>query len=270
MPHSRVELTGPASSRITPHATQGSAGPGHPILLIFSRLGDLGHRAVDAAVQQLLPPPRPRQRLDQHAVRLRLGGRCQLAAVRRQDALAPRCRPSRIGVQAVSIRRRLDPPAGQATARGVRPIRAWERSPRGSLGSPATRSFGGHLAHRSCRPARGGAATRCASMLLERCAGGQRAKRAQPPAAAFRMTCDAPSLHAGGRSGGARADPPAPTRRAPRGDDAEAVLGPAVVLRQLCRPWSCWLGQGDAIGCRVVSALGTLGAVPGEADSALA
>ena len=129
---------------------------------------------------------------------------------------------------------------------------------------------GAHLAHRSCRPARGGAATRCASMLLERCAGGQRAKRAQPPAAAFRMTCDAPSLHAGGRSGGARADPPAPTRRAPRGDDAEAVLGPAVVLRQLCRPWSCWLGQGDAIGCRVVSALGTLGAVPGEADSALA
>ena len=36
------------------------------------RLGDLGHGCVDAGIKLLLPAPRPRERLDQRAIRLRL------------------------------------------------------------------------------------------------------------------------------------------------------------------------------------------------------
>jgi hypothetical protein len=42
-----------------------------------------------------------------------------------------------------------------------------------------------------------------------------------------------------------------------------------VVRRQPGGPSSCWLARGDAIGCRLVLALGALGPVPAEADSAL-
>ena len=51
------------------------------------RIRDLGHRGVDAAVQQLLPPPRSRQPLDKRAVGLRLGCGQRLVAV--IDAIRP-------------------------------------------------------------------------------------------------------------------------------------------------------------------------------------
>ena len=58
------------------------------------RLGDLGHRAVDAAVQQLLPPPRPGQRLDQHASGCGLVGGVSSLPSGARMRLRPRRRPS--------------------------------------------------------------------------------------------------------------------------------------------------------------------------------
>lgn len=51
-------------------------------------LGDLGDRCVDAFIEQPLPPPCPRKRLDEGAVRLRLVGGDDSAPVGGDDALA--------------------------------------------------------------------------------------------------------------------------------------------------------------------------------------
>ena len=97
----------------------------------FLDLRDLGHRAVDTAIEQLLPPPRPRQRLDQHAVWLRLvGGVISLPSGAR-IRLRPRYWPSRIGIRTtrvppsswLSVAKATPPSPGPAAA-AARP-RGW-------------------------------------------------------------------------------------------------------------------------------------------------
>ena len=84
---SRAKPPGAGDPRGRQSATDSCQARGATALRDFLGLRDLGHRGVDAAVHQLLQPPCPGKRLDQHAVRLRLVGRRQLAAVRREFVL---------------------------------------------------------------------------------------------------------------------------------------------------------------------------------------
>ena len=65
-------------------------------------LGDLGDRCVDA-FEQPLPPPCPRKRLDEGAVRLRLVGGDDSAPVGGDDALAAPAALERIGMWRTSL-----------------------------------------------------------------------------------------------------------------------------------------------------------------------
>jgi hypothetical protein len=141
-----VSMFGAVSDPVSPSPWEmatfrGSSQPG-PITVSDVALGDvlgiadLAHGGVDPLIEHPLPPPRPRERLDQGAVGLRLRGRRELAAVRRYDPLAP--------IAAMTLKERDDTSSALPVRHAV--SRCWQRQDRKRSANPPHACSGCRLA----------------------------------------------------------------------------------------------------------------------------
>ena len=67
------------------------------------RFRDLGHRTIHALIEHALPPPSPRQRLDECAVGLWLRAWRKLTAIRRDDALTTAAALECMGMRTTNV-----------------------------------------------------------------------------------------------------------------------------------------------------------------------